>query len=277
MVTILPWDPLQRKCFCWLNYYGEKAGSRSWKSALFSLSCHPFSSGFRWVQLSSSVCLLRLMWATCLCCVNEASVPLRGLPGHAWLRAPSHCIRLQGTRSSLPWVVILGTHSRHIGKGYLWATMNVNWRIVPRLICQQRETTAAGHGHALLGRLELGGGWLRTSRQLLWNSYLKEDGRAVTFWETSLAGRAGITVFSPRVECSPASEQNSSANQEPCSPASTLRYRPKEEVSRGCLVFRKRWYLLITSARVIHFTESQGAWKEWGEGGGGPWCKRPPL
>ena len=51
--------------------------------------------------------------------VSEASVPLRGLPGHAWLRAPSHCVRLQGTRSILPWAVILGTHSHHIGKGYL--------------------------------------------------------------------------------------------------------------------------------------------------------------
>ena len=50
-----------------------------------------------------------------LCCVGKASMPLRGLPGQAWLKAPGHYIRCQGSGSGQLWAVTLGTHSDHTG------------------------------------------------------------------------------------------------------------------------------------------------------------------
>lgn len=98
VVTILPWDPLQRKRFCCLNYYGEKAGSRSWKSAVFSLVSSSFIWLHRWVQLSSS-------WDSSERCASWGHRALERSPGHAWLRlqATASGFRVQGVAYSGRW------------------------------------------------------------------------------------------------------------------------------------------------------------------------------
>lgn len=127
-------DPLQRKSFCWLNYYWK-----GWKQELEICSVFsPVSSfltgfGFWWVQLSSSVCLLRfIVWITWLCCVRKASMPWRSLAGPAWLQAAGLYIRLWGTGvASFGLWYLEPTHTTVAfldSKCYLQAIVNIKWQ-----------------------------------------------------------------------------------------------------------------------------------------------------
>lgn len=93
---------------------------------------------------------------------QEGQHALENLPGCAWLRALSHCIRCQDPSSGQLWAVTLGTHwLSWIASASYELSLISNDHVPPRLTCQQSELSAAGHGRLCRAGLWLGGRWLQ--------------------------------------------------------------------------------------------------------------------
>lgn len=144
---------------------------KGWKQALFSLSFHPFWFGFRWVQLSSSVCLLRLIIWTTLPLLCQARVPLRkalqAMPDSGlWATTSGFRYEEQPALGWGPWNPLLAHWLSRIASATYEPSWGSNDSILPRLVCQQSELSAAEGGCTPLGRRGRLRGGVRTSRKM---------------------------------------------------------------------------------------------------------------
>lgn len=219
-------ETLWRKCLCWLNHHSEQElGIGS--GFLSPVSSYLSRFSFRWVSLAPFV-----FWESSsewwrLCCVSKAGMPLIGLPGHSWLKAPNHCLRLQDTRChGQLWAVTLRSHSCATlvfldSQCYLWAFVNIEWQ---------------GHSQSHLPG-EQGPQEQWQSCSTLRNLTGKQR------WDNLIFPKGGIQSDKWTDSCS-------------VPVLSGIYQRRRLHVAP---VFRKSFL----SVQVTHVTNNQGHWKEW--------------